>query len=247
MKLIRKYFFTTVFKKRIKRGSPFKDSLYRKISYVFSNDELVEQALTHRSSVGHSKLESNERLEFLGDSVLGLIVTEQLYKRYPDKNEGELTKAKSSIVSGSTLAYWADKIDLGTFLKLGRGEEQSGGRKRKSLLADAFEALVGAMYLDGGIEPVRDFICSTVLVNSEKYLDYRYRGNFKSRLLEFVQAKAWEGPDYEVIGDEGPDHDKKFIVEVSVNREPMGRGNGKSKKEAEQSAAMEALKYLNIF
>jgi len=247
VKFIKKKIFNAFLKKKIKRGSRAKDSLYRKISYIFSDDDLISRALTHRSFVGQSRIRSNERLEFLGDSVLGLIVTEQLYKRFPDKNEGDLTKAKSSIVSRDTLAFWAREINLGAFIKLGRGEEQSGGRERKSLLADAFEALIGAMYLDGGIEPVRSFICSTLLIDAEKYLDYRYRRNYKSRLLEFVQANSWEGPDYLVIGDEGPDHNKRFIVEVSVNKEPMGRGQGRSKKEAEQSAAKEALKYLNVF
>jgi len=246
VKLISKIKKVGFLKRNNKRGSLWGDSLYRTIKYSFKNQALYKRAFTHRSYTGQTGEESNERLEFLGDAVLGMIVTEQLYKRFPEKDEGELTKAKSSIVSRDTLALWAENVQLGTYLRLGRGEELSGGRHRKSLLANTFEALIGAIYLDGGIVPARNLICSTVLTDAEKYLDYKYRKNFKSRLLEFVQARSWKGPDYRVVADEGPDHDKRFIVKVFINDEPLGQGDGKSKKEAEQSAAREALKNLEI-
>lgn len=226
------------------RGSLDWDSLYHTIKYGFNDPDLLLRAFTHRSYSGENAAKSNERLEFLGDAVLGLIVTDQLFRRFPEKDEGELTKAKSAIVSRNTLALWAGNIGLGKYIRLGRGEEQSGGRGRKSLLSNTFEAVIGAMFIDGGLAPVEKFLSDTVLTGAEKYFDFKYRKNFKSRLLEYVQAHGLHGPDYTVIADEGPDHDKRFIVAVSVDDERVGKGEGRSKKEAEQYAAEQALSYL---
>lgn len=239
----------TVLKRRMdkRRESVEWDSLYRTIGYRFQNRDLLEQAMTHRSSLLYrGRWMSNERLEFLGDSVLGFVVTDELYKKFPEGNEGDLTKAKSILVSREALAQQARKIHLGQYLILGRGEERSGGRSRKSMLSNAYEALIGAMYLDGGVEVVRKLIRRDVLQKLDRLVASRFHHNYKSWLLEFMQARGEKSPVYRLLEETGPDHNKQFTVEVIANRQVLGRGTGSSKKKAEKAAAREAIKKLGL-
>jgi ribonuclease-3 len=239
----------TVLKRRMdkRRESVEWDSLYRTLGYRFRNHDLLEQAMTHRSSLLYrGRWMSNERLEFLGDSVLGFVVTDELYKKFPEGNEGDLTKAKSILVSREALSQQARRINLGQYLILGRGEERSGGRTRRSILSNAYEALIGAMYLDGGVEVVRKLIRRDLLQKLDRLVANRFHHNYKSWLLEFMQARGEKSPVYRVLEETGPDHDKQFTVEVIAGKEVMGRGTGSSKKKAEKVAAREAIKKLGL-
>jgi len=221
--------------------------LYRRINYRFNDPNLALQALKHRSYLPRSKerrTASNERLEFVGDAVLGLVVSEYLYKKFPQKEEGELTKIKSLVVREEILAERAYKLNLGEFLLLGNGEEKAGGRERTSIIADAFEALIGAIYLDGGINEVRRFIEEQILNNLDEIIERDWETNFKGQLLELSQAKKHGPPIYSVVEEKGPDHEKLFVVEVTIDGKPLGRGKGSTKKRAEQMAAQEALEKL---
>ena len=224
------------------------DSIGSRLSYRFRDENLLLQALTHRSCIQESDKHwlSNERLELLGDAVLGLAVTEFLYTQYPQKSEGELTRLKSLMVSRDVLAREAETLGFGEFLFLGNGEEQSGGRKRQSILADAFEAVLGAMYLDGGLETVKRFVRESVIKNMRTLSTGRFSGNYKSWLLEYVQGKGLGAPRYRVIAETGPDHRKEFTVEVHVKNDLLGTGKGPSKKRAEQDAARHAVKQLGL-
>jgi ribonuclease-3 len=201
----------------------------------------------HRSYVHGKSADrglSNERMEFLGDSVLGLVVNEYLYNRYPDRDEGDLTKIKSLVVSRQVLAKKAEEMGLGKYLLLSAGEVESGGRKRSSIIADAMEAVIGAIYLDRGIEAAREFIRREILVGLHEITRSEEHTNYKSLLQELVQGSRKVHPVYRVQSERGPDHDKQFIVDVSISGKMYGRGTGKSKKEAEQSAAKAALENL---
>lgn len=215
--------------------------LEEKIGYRFCEPRYLKQALTHSSCVNESSLsktECNERLEFLGDAVLELVSSEFLFLKYRELTEGSLTKIRASLVCEASLAYCARQIDLGSFLCLGKGEEGSGGRERESVVSDAMEALIGAIYLDGGLEKAREFIHRHILEGSENrelFLDS------KSILQEMVQAKLKQEISYCLLKEEGPDHDKLFQVEVLVGDKPLGKGMGKTKKRAEQEAAYDAL------
>jgi ribonuclease III len=222
------------------------DSLYQLIDYRFIESSLIEQAFCHRSVMGevNNIQQSYERLEFLGDSILGFLVTEALYKLYPSSDEGELTRIKSSLVSRHTLGYRARKLGFGKYLLLSRGEESSGGRSRHSILADVFEAVIGAMYLDGGLDAAKRFIEKQLFDNIEEILNHRFHGNFKSRLLEFAQARGWALPHYKVIAEDGPDHSKWFTIQVILQGKAFGEGKAKNKKTAEQIAAEKALEKL---
>ena len=224
------------------------DSLYRTISYRFKNETLIQQAMTHRSFLVNETetVESNERLEFLGDAVLGMIVTDELYRRFPNQSEGQLTKAKSRIVNRESLAKKAIRIGLGRYLLLGIGEEKSGGRDRHSILSDAYEALIGAMYIDGGLDEVRRFVHRHVLIDMDRLFDHKFHHNYKSWLLEYVQGRGGLSPEYSVLHESGPDHKKVFTVEVFVDGRVMGRGKGHSKKIAEQQAALKAIEHLGL-
>lgn len=223
------------------------DSLYRTIGYRFKNRDLLEQAMTHRSSLLYrGRWMSNERLEFLGDSVLGFIVTDELYHKFPEGNEGDLTKARSILVSREALAQQARNLDLGQYLILGKGEERSGGRTRRSILSNAYEALIGAMYLDGGVEMIRALIRRDLLKHLNRLVAHRFHHNYKSWLLEFMQARGEKTPFYRVLEETGPDHNKQFTVEVVAGNQMMGRGVGSSKKKAEKAAAREAIKQLGL-
>lgn len=220
--------------------------LEKQLSYCFINRDLIETALQHSSYVNEnpsSELEDNERLEFLGDAVLNAVISHLLMVRYPELKEGELSKIRSHLVNKNQLGKIAKQINLGNYLRLGKGEIQSSGRKKISILADAFEALLAAVYLDGGFNRVYDLINQlfssvfNTISSASIYFDY------KSRFQELVQATLKSSPEYIIISESGPDHDKTFEVELSVG-EIRTRGKGKSKKAAEQEAAKRALKMM---
>lgn len=219
-------------------------SLEKKIKYTFKNKENIILALTHSSYANenkHNNFVSNERLEFLGDAVLNVIVSEKIYSQYSKLSEGEMTKARSVIVCETSLVNCANSIGISEYLLLGKGEELSGGRHRQSILADAFEAIIGAIYIDGGIECARQFIednMSPIIEDAIKGYNYQ---DYKTQLQEIVQSKGNERISYELLGEKGPDHDKTFITQVRIGDQVMGIGKGKTKKEAEQHAAFLAL------
>jgi ribonuclease-3 len=212
------------------------------IGYEFANKSLLSTALTHRSySFEQNLTDTNEKLEFLGDSVLNLIVTEYIYHKFPALSEGDLAKLRANIVNANTLADIADKLSVGDCLFMGKGAEQTGGRTRVSILGDALEAIIGAIYLDRGIESAKEF----VLGNFKDLIDKRESlgefGDPKTRLQEIVMAKYGNIPRYRTVEEFGPVHDRSFVVKVYINDEMSGKGTGKSKKKAEQEAAREAL------
>ena len=218
--------------------------LQNRIGYTFEKEGLLRQALTHSSYANekHMKKHSdNERLEFLGDAVLEIVSSDFLYRNYPDLPEGDLTKLRASIVCEPTLALCTREMDLGDYLLLGKGENQTGGRKRKSILSDALESVIGAIYLDGGFEPAKKFIHKFILTDIEhKKLFY----DSKTILQEVVQVNYKESLHYELISEEGPDHDKQFSVEARIGDKVIGSGTGHTKKAAEQEAAYQALLLL---
>jgi len=222
--------------------------LEKTIKYSFRKRELLNTALTHSSYANENrskKLRSNERLEFLGDSVLGFFCADHLLKNYPDHPEGELTKLRASIVCEQALFEVSERIGLREHLLLGCGEEASGGRSRPSILADAVESLLAAVYLDGGIGAARDFAMEFIIYPQEKEaLKGRAFKDYKTALQEIVQKSHEEVLSYRVKSEEGPDHDKTFVVELLLNSNVFSEGKGRSKKEAEQIAAREALKLM---
>lgn len=223
--------------------------LQRDIGYTFREPSLLAMALVHRSythTEGHGQISSNERLEFLGDAVLNLIVTDYLYHIFPDKQEGDLTQIKSRIVSRTIIAKKAKEFRLGRYLLLGPGEEQSGGRSRSSIMADGFEALLGAMYLDGGAEVVTDFLRQHLLNDLDRIISDEEYTNYKSLLLEYYQSLGKGQPVYSVGRERGPDHEKEFTVVVKIEGKIRGTGLGRNKREAEQRAAKEALEKLGV-
>lgn len=213
------------------------------IGYKFRNSLLLAEAMTHPSLAYESAKPhfDNQRLEFLGDAVLQLILTEALFKRFPDFSEGKLTKLRARIVSKSGLRSLADKIELGKFVMLGRGEESSGGRERASTLADAFEALVGAVYLDGGFDAAREVTMKLAEGIMDKLAESPEEKNPKGQLQEILQGIVSESPIYELLDSSGPDHCKTFVVRVTWLGSELGKGQGKSKKEAEVEAARSAI------
>ena len=217
------------------------------IGYRFRNITLLQNALAHSSYANerwHDPLKSNERLEFLGDSILGMVVAEHLYRTFPDRPEGELTRMRADMVCEKTLAAIAGRLDLGRHLLLGNGEEQGGGRNRNSILADAVESVIAACFLDGGMEAARKFIQQFVLV--EVPVTKLHNVDYKTALQELVQQKKNQVLSYSLVAESGPDHDKRFEVEVRLNSNVMGLGIGKSKKLAEQEAARQALELMGI-
>jgi len=221
--------------------------LMKRLEYYFHDEQLLRQALKHRSYLvlsGEDRLQSNERLELLGDAVLGLVITEYLYHQLPDAEEGTLTNHKSSLVNRSHLSRVARGFGLGDFLLLNDSEERAGGRQRESIIADAVEAVIGAVYLDGGMEPARRLILRNIAPELPGLKSETSLRNHKSLLLEWCQREGHAGPVYMVEGEKGPDHQKFVAVAVVVNGVKHGRGEGPSKKIAEQKAAEEALKLL---
>ncbi len=214
------------------------------ISYSFKDVKLLIQALTHSSYANENnlkKIDNNERLEFLGDAVLEIVTSDYLYRQYPNLLEGELTKFRASIVCEPTLAQFAREMGLGDYLLLGKGEDASGGRKRDSVLSDAVEALIGAIYNDGGIDAAREFIESMLLDDVEERKRFV---DSKTHLQEYIQQVSDIPIEYKVIGESGPDHNKSFTVHVCHEGRIIGEGQGRSKKSAEQRAAFDALKKM---
>ncbi len=219
------------------------DELQKNIQITFSNRDLLKQAFYHRSYLNEDRTikESNERLEFLGDSVLSLLTSHHLFTHYPQYPEGILTNIRSSLVKTKTLASVASELKLGDLLFLSKGEEDSGGRKNQSLLADVFEALLGVIYLDQGLDSARTYLETYLFPKAQKLIEDKAYIDFKSHLQEIVQQKVKISPIYKVERSEGPDHDKTFWVDVLSENVVLGSGKGKSKQEAEQSAARAAL------
>ena len=215
------------------------------IGYKFNNISLLQNALAHSSYANerwHNSLMSNERLEFLGDSILGMCVAEYLYRTFPDRPEGELTRMRADMVCEQTLAAVAGRIGLGSHLLLGKGEEQGGGRNRNSILADAVESVIAAAFLDGGMDAAKQFIQKFILV--EVPVKKLNNVDYKTSLQELVQQKKNQVLTYTLVGESGPDHDKHFEVEVCLNGKVVGLGSGSSKKRAEQDAARVAIEAL---
>lgn len=222
------------------------DALQNKIGYRFADPALLHAALTHSSFANENRKKeaSNERLEFLGDSVLGMVCAEYLFLHYNRLPEGDLSRIRSAVVCEQSLFEIAEGIGLGEHILLGRGEEQNGGRLRASILADATEALIGAIYLDGGLEKAREFVCRYLPKKIEAAVHVRFLRDYKTALQEIVQKNPGELLSYKLVAEQGPDHDKRFTVEVYLNSNPLATATGRSKKEAEQQAACEALKLM---
>lgn len=222
------------------------ENLQQKIGYEFKNPDLLETALTHSSYANENSAtrgESNERLEFLGDSVLGIITAENFYTNYKNLPEGDLTKLRAATVCEKSLCDFARQIDLGSYLLLGRGELCTQGYKRPSILADAFEALIAAIYLDGGMDAAKGFVLKYIEDAVRKHSGFK---DHKTVLQEVIQRNPGELIEYVLVGETGPDHDKRFEVEVHLNSNVIGRGVGTSKKKAEQLAAKEALELMGL-
>lgn len=221
--------------------------LEQTIQVSFRDPMLLQQALVHSSYINENtsfELTSNERLEFLGDSILSAVVAEKLYRDYPDLPEGDMTKLRSALVRGETLARISQRLNLADYLYLGHGEEAGGGRARQSILADALEAVIGAVFLDQGFDACRSLILRLFEGEIEKAVDPGLNADFKSQLQELMQSRRSEVPEYRLVSAEGPDHARKFVVEVIIGGRVMGRGKGKSKREAEKEAARSALEVL---
>jgi ribonuclease-3 len=233
-------FLHRLFKKQV---DPIRQ-LENKINYQFSDQKLFKTALSHRSSLKDTGLESNERLEFLGDAVLGMIVSAFLYSEYEDLSEGDLTRMKATLVNETVLSRAALSFGLGEFIYLSPEEKKAGGDTRPSITADAFEALLGAVYLDGGFEQAQKLVYRYILNDHLDIIDDKKLHNYKGELLEYMQARGSDMPFYQVKDQIGPDHDKMFVVGVYVDNVLLGEGRGKSKKVAEQKAAREALKMI---
>ena len=219
-------------------------ALMDKLGYRFRDPRLLEKALTHSSyaNEGRHGLESNERLEFLGDSVLGFVAAKYLFEKETGP-EGELTKLRAAVVCEKALCSYSRELGLGDYLLLGTGERLTGGAERPSILADAFEAVIAAMFLDGGLEPVRGFVLRFVEKEANNQRKRHFK-DYKTTLQEIVQQNPEEKLEYVLTGESGPDHSKQFVVEVHLNSNVIGTGRGRSKKEAEQQAAREALKLM---
>ncbi len=219
------------------------ESLESKLGYTFHDRKLLENALTHSSYANENRggLSSNERLEFLGDSILGMVTADYLYKKHPDLPEGDLTRTRAALVCEESLVEVADQLGLGAYLKLGRGEEAGGGRQRPSIRADAVEAVLAAVYLDGGLPEARKIVQRFIL---DKEAEKAASRDYKTALQEFVQRESGQVLTYRPVGESGPDHAKVFTVSVELNGREIGRGSGHSKKEAEQMAAKAAMEGL---
>lgn len=222
------------------------DSLEKRIGYKFNNIDLLKNALTHSSYANEvkGKTSSNERLEFLGDSVLSIIVSDYIFKNFNNMPEGELTRLRSSLVCEKALCGFSRELNLGNYLLLGKGEEKGGGRERDSILADAFEAVLAAIYLDGGMAPAKKHVMKFVLRELKIHPPKEAHLDYKTELQEIIQKNPEESVSYILISESGPDHDKVFNVEVRLNSNVIGSGSGKSKKQAEQMAAKQALQLM---
>ena len=220
-------------------------ALQKNLGYTFKNESLLLNALTHSSYANEARggVTSNERLEFLGDSILSVIVSDYIYKQFGNLPEGELTKLRASLVCEKSLCGFSRELQLGLFLRLGKGEEKGGGRERDSILADAFEAVLASIYLDSDLETARGFVMRFIL-KELKHTDDEVFKDYKTALQEIIQRNPEEYVTYILTGESGPDHDKLFEVEVHLNSNIIGKGKGKSKKQAEQMAAKQALSLM---
>jgi ribonuclease-3 len=224
----------------LRSSTPFE----KRLGHRFRHYDLLEMALTHRSWVNEQGAgEHYERLEFLGDAVLGMIASEWLYEANPDLPEGDLSKLKSYLVSAQVLGRYAESIGLGDALRIGVGEDRSGGRGKRSLLADSMESVIGAVYLDGGLKPARELVLG-ILESAAAEKPREAFGDAKTLLQEMVQARGWELPEYRLVDESGPDHRKVFGVECWLQGELAGAGEGEAKKVAEQRAAAVAVEWL---
>lgn len=219
--------------------------LEKRIGYKYKNISYLENALTHSSYANEVRhgTKSNERLEFLGDAVLSIVVSDYIYKHCPKLPEGELSKLRASLVCEKSLCRFSKALGVGEYLKLSRGEKNLNGQERPSILADAFEAIIASIYLDGGMEEARRFILSFVEPEIKNPKPRAFK-DYKTTLQEIIQKNPEEHLEYVLTGEEGPDHDKHFFVEVHLNSNVIGKGGGRSKKEAEQQAAREALELM---
>lgn len=219
--------------------------LQEKLQYQFKNNRYLEIALTHSSYANETKrgLECNERQEFLGDAVLSIVVSDYLFRQYSHLPEGELTKIRASLVCEKSLCQFAKQLGLGEYLRLGKGEEITGGRERASILADAFESVIAAIYLDGGMEAASEYVLHFVANVVENHQDPSFK-DYKTILQEIIQQNPEEKVTYVLTEETGPDHNKEFVVEVHLNSNIIGTGRGRSKKNAEQMAAKEALELM---
>ncbi|NCC66892.1 MAG: ribonuclease III [Clostridia bacterium] len=223
------------------------DELENKLGYQFRDRALLSTALSHSSYANENRgqvRESNERLEFLGDAVLGQVTASYLYLAYPGMPEGQMTRLRAELVCEQSLHNVAKQIELGNYIKLGKGEEHTGGRQRPSILADAVEALIAAMYLDGGLEIAKAFIDRYILSLAEVRVEHPL-GDYKTELQEYIQRKPGQILQYEMVSESGPDHAKEFTVSVLLNGEAIGEGVGRTKKEAEQLAAKCAIEEIS--
>ena len=220
------------------------ENFEKNLKYTFKNKDLLINALTHSSYANEVRQgSSNERLEFLGDSVLSIIVSEYIFEEFSHLPEGELTKLRASLVCEKSLCGFSRQLDLGSYLRLGKGEEKGGGRERDSILADAFEAVLAAMYLDGGMDVAKKHVMRFVTAELKHTEDEVFK-DYKTALQEIIQRNPEESVSYFLTGESGPDHDKMFEVEVRLNSNVIGTGKGKSKKRAEQMAAKQALELM---
>jgi len=215
------------------------------LGHTFKDFRLLETALTHSSYANEMRkgLPFNERLEFLGDAVLSIIVSDYLFSHCPELPEGDLTRLRASLVCEKSLCQFSRKLEVGKYLRLGKGESNSGGRERPSILADAFEALLAALYLDGGMKVARKFVEGFIVPELKPSRPNIFK-DYKTMLQEIVQQNPEERLEYRLVSESGPDHDKHFVCEVNLSNNPIGRGGGRSKKDAEQQAAREALELM---
>jgi ribonuclease-3 len=220
--------------------------LQERLGVRFKDTGHLSRALTHRSAATENTLESNERLEFLGDSVVGLVISENLFRQFPAYSEGDLAKTKAYIVSETALAQAAQNLGLEEFVQMSAGEVASGGRRRRSILADAFEAVMGAVYLDCGITVARRLVRQALNEAMQDVMADQHRRDYKSALQERTQARARQTPLYRIVEEQGRDHDKTFIAQALLGEVVIGQGYGKSKKQAEQAAALNALENLSL-
>ncbi len=223
---------------------PTLPNLQKRVGVAFRDEGLLRRALTHRSYINEhpEELEDNERLEFLGDAVLDFLIASTLYQRFPEMNEGDLTALRSALVRTEQLAAFAGVLNVGAAVRLGKGEAEAGGRERESVLCSTFEAIVGAVYLDQGIEAVKPLVERLFIPEAQSIVAQDANIDAKSRFQVWAQAEWGYTPRYRTVASDGPDHDRVFTVEVLVNGEVYGRGGGRSKKAAEQAAALDALR-----
>ena len=219
-------------------------SFEKRVGFTFGKKQLLMQAFTHRSFLNEHKgpdIEHNERLEFLGDAVLELVVTDFLYKKYPEKTEGDLTAYRAALVNTNSISDAATKLGMNDYLLLSKGEAKDMGRARQYILANTYEAFIGALYLDQGYDAAHEFIANSLFAKTDEVVAMRLWQDAKSKFQELAQERENETPLYKLVAESGPDHDKKFISGVFLRDKEIGRGDGKSKQEAEQSAAENAL------